>query len=117
MEVRSLGLSLEDRYYAKLSGMFMLEQESSNVVLLLVKSGWIVTVVIFFVNETNLWKHSMTLFLRCLQVGNLGAPVSEWTVGGTALTSLMDVERRHGKIHSKTWASYSYHPILELKLF
>ncbi|CAI0428399.1 unnamed protein product [Linum tenue] len=30
-------------------------------------------------------------------VGNLGAPVSEWTVGGTALTSLMDVERRHGK--------------------
>ena len=32
----------------------------------------------------------------CLQVGNLGAPVAEWTVGGTALTSLMDVERRHG---------------------
>ncbi|KAJ6725221.1 PYROPHOSPHATE--FRUCTOSE 6-PHOSPHATE 1-PHOSPHOTRANSFERASE SUBUNIT BETA [Salix viminalis] len=30
-------------------------------------------------------------------VGNLGAPVAEWTVGGTALTSLMDVERRHGK--------------------
>jgi len=30
-------------------------------------------------------------------VGNLSAPVSEWTVGGTALTSLMDVERRHGK--------------------
>ncbi|KAJ0983858.1 hypothetical protein J5N97_002214 [Dioscorea zingiberensis] len=30
-------------------------------------------------------------------VGNLGAPVDEWTVGGTALTSLMDVERRHGK--------------------
>ncbi|KAF9610117.1 hypothetical protein IFM89_019982 [Coptis chinensis] len=29
-------------------------------------------------------------------VGNLGAPVEEWTVGGTALTSLMDVERRHG---------------------
>ncbi|KAI4294815.1 hypothetical protein MLD38_040863 [Melastoma candidum] len=28
-------------------------------------------------------------------VGNLAAPVSEWTVGGTALTSLMDVERRH----------------------
>jgi hypothetical protein len=26
----------------------------------------------------------------------LGAPVAEWTVGGTALTSLMDVERRHG---------------------
>jgi len=22
--------------------------------------------------------------------------VEEWTVGGTALTSLMDVERRHG---------------------
>ncbi|CAL9772401.1 unnamed protein product [Musa acuminata subsp. burmannicoides] len=30
-------------------------------------------------------------------VGNLDAPVDEWTVGGTALTSLMDVERRHGK--------------------
>ncbi|KAL0364067.1 UNVERIFIED_CONTAM: Pyrophosphate--fructose 6-phosphate 1-phosphotransferase subunit beta [Sesamum angustifolium] len=30
-------------------------------------------------------------------VGNLTAPVAEWTVGGTALTSLMDVERRHGK--------------------
>ncbi|KAF7120200.1 hypothetical protein RHSIM_Rhsim13G0149800 [Rhododendron simsii] len=29
-------------------------------------------------------------------VGNLAAPVEEWTVGGTALTSLMDVERRHG---------------------
>uniref|UniRef100_A0A1J3F494 Pyrophosphate--fructose 6-phosphate 1-phosphotransferase subunit beta n=1 Tax=Noccaea caerulescens TaxID=107243 RepID=A0A1J3F494_NOCCA len=30
-------------------------------------------------------------------VGNLAAPVEEWTVGGTALTALMDVERRHGK--------------------
>ncbi|KAL6539759.1 hypothetical protein OROHE_011530 [Orobanche hederae] len=30
-------------------------------------------------------------------VGNLSAPVDKWTVGGTALTSLMDVERRHGK--------------------
>jgi len=30
------------------------------------------------------------------QVANLCAPVEEWTVGGTALTSLMDVERRHG---------------------
>lgn len=30
------------------------------------------------------------------QVGNLTAPVEKWTVGGTALTSLMDVERRHG---------------------
>ncbi|XP_021894969.1 pyrophosphate--fructose 6-phosphate 1-phosphotransferase subunit beta [Carica papaya] len=30
-------------------------------------------------------------------VGNLAAPVADWTVGGTALTSLMDVERRHGK--------------------
>ncbi|KAM5588806.1 pyrophosphate--fructose 6-phosphate 1-phosphotransferase subunit beta [Rosa sericea] len=30
-------------------------------------------------------------------VNNLAAPVEEWTVGGTALTSLMDVERRHGK--------------------
>ncbi|KAG5052062.1 hypothetical protein JHK87_004260 [Glycine soja] len=31
------------------------------------------------------------------KVGNLCAPVEEWIVGGTALTSLMDVERRHGK--------------------
>ncbi|XP_022142509.1 pyrophosphate--fructose 6-phosphate 1-phosphotransferase subunit beta-like [Momordica charantia] len=30
-------------------------------------------------------------------VGNLAAPVEDWTAGGTALTSLMDVERRHGK--------------------
>ncbi|XP_009408423.2 pyrophosphate--fructose 6-phosphate 1-phosphotransferase subunit beta [Musa acuminata AAA Group] len=30
-------------------------------------------------------------------VGNLDAPIDEWTVGGTALTSLMDVERRYGK--------------------
>ncbi|KMT04089.1 hypothetical protein BVRB_8g185430 [Beta vulgaris subsp. vulgaris] len=30
-------------------------------------------------------------------VGNLTAPVDEWTVGGTPLTALMDVERRHGK--------------------
>ncbi|KAH9749698.1 Pyrophosphate--fructose 6-phosphate 1-phosphotransferase subunit beta 1 [Citrus sinensis] len=30
-------------------------------------------------------------------VGNLAAPVEEWTVSGTALTALMDVERRHGK--------------------
>ncbi|KAK8954684.1 Pyrophosphate--fructose 6-phosphate 1-phosphotransferase subunit beta [Platanthera zijinensis] len=30
-------------------------------------------------------------------VGNLAAPVEEWSVGGTPLTSLMDVERRHGK--------------------
>ncbi|KAJ0081109.1 hypothetical protein Patl1_09905 [Pistacia atlantica] len=30
-------------------------------------------------------------------VGNLSAPVDQWTVGGTALTALMDVERRHGK--------------------
>lgn len=30
-------------------------------------------------------------------VGNLAAPIEEWTVGGTGLTSLMDVERRHGK--------------------
>ncbi|XP_031249214.1 pyrophosphate--fructose 6-phosphate 1-phosphotransferase subunit beta 1-like [Pistacia vera] len=29
-------------------------------------------------------------------VGNLSAPVDQWTVGGTALTALMDVERRHG---------------------
>ena len=30
-------------------------------------------------------------------VANLTAPSSEWTVGGTALTQLMDVERRKGK--------------------
>ncbi|GLU18165.1 hypothetical protein SLE2022_344790 [Rubroshorea leprosula] len=30
-------------------------------------------------------------------VGNLAAPVEQWTASGTALTSLMDVERRHGK--------------------
>ncbi|MFS7953812.1 putative diphosphate--fructose-6-phosphate 1-phosphotransferase [Helianthus anomalus] len=30
-------------------------------------------------------------------VENLAAPVAEWIVGGTPLTSLMDVERRHGK--------------------
>ncbi|KAK4432055.1 Pyrophosphate--fructose 6-phosphate 1-phosphotransferase subunit beta [Sesamum alatum] len=30
-------------------------------------------------------------------VGNLSAPVEKWIAGGTALTSLMDVERRHGK--------------------
>ncbi|KAF5728560.1 pyrophosphate--fructose 6-phosphate 1-phosphotransferase subunit beta [Tripterygium wilfordii] len=30
-------------------------------------------------------------------VGNLSTPVEEWTASGTALTSLMDVERRHGK--------------------
>eukprot|EP00252_Welwitschia_mirabilis_P011876 TRINITY_DN2638_c0_g2_i1.p1 TRINITY_DN2638_c0_g2~~TRINITY_DN2638_c0_g2_i1.p1 ORF type:complete len:566 (-),score=118.83 TRINITY_DN2638_c0_g2_i1:423-2120(-) len=30
-------------------------------------------------------------------VANLAAPVRDWTVGGTALTALMDVERRKGK--------------------
>ncbi|XP_044496356.1 pyrophosphate--fructose 6-phosphate 1-phosphotransferase subunit beta [Mangifera indica] len=30
-------------------------------------------------------------------VGNLSAPVDQWTASGTALTALMDVERRHGK--------------------
>lgn len=33
---------------------------------------------------------------RSIQVGNLTAPSTEWTVGGTALTELMDVERRKG---------------------
>ena len=32
-----------------------------------------------------------------LQVGNLTAPVADWTVGGTALTELMVVERRKGE--------------------
>lgn len=39
---------------------------------------------------------SLMYFFQCIQVGNLAAPVEEWTVGGTALTALMDVERRHG---------------------
>lgn len=30
-------------------------------------------------------------------VGNLAAPAEDWIVGGTALTQLMDVERRQGK--------------------
>lgn len=30
-------------------------------------------------------------------IGNLTAPAAEWTCGGTALTDLMDVERRKGK--------------------
>jgi hypothetical protein len=38
------------------------------------------------------------IVLSLFQVGNLAAPVEEWTVGGTALTSLMDVERRHGNL-------------------
>ncbi|KAI4308363.1 hypothetical protein L6164_031446 [Bauhinia variegata] len=36
------------------------------------------------------------MFILCL-VGNLGAPVDQWAVGGITLTALMDVERRHGK--------------------
>jgi len=41
--------------------------------------------------------------LHCGQTGliasasNLTAPPTEWVVGGTALTALMDVERRKGK--------------------
>lgn len=42
---------------------------------------------------SRLFIYSLVIFL---QVGNLAAPVEEWTVGGTPLTSLMDVERRHG---------------------
>jgi len=34
-------------------------------------------------------------FFFLAQVGNLAGPVEEWTVGGTPLTSLMDVERGH----------------------
>ncbi|KAK7313180.1 hypothetical protein VNO77_37665 [Canavalia gladiata] len=30
-------------------------------------------------------------------VGNLCAPIEEWTVDGTALTSFVDMERRHGE--------------------
>jgi len=43
-------------------------------------------------------------FFSSTQVGNLAAPVEEWTVGGTALTSLMDVERRHGNFLAFTFA-------------
>ncbi|KAG5596681.1 hypothetical protein H5410_037913 [Solanum commersonii] len=38
-----------------------------------------------------------TGLISSVGVGNLKGPVEDWTVGGTALTSLMDVERRHGK--------------------
>lgn len=34
--------------------------------------------------------------------------MEEWTVGGTALTSLMDVERRHGIVI----IHFSYHAVL-----
>ena len=44
-------------------------------------------------------------FFSSTQVGNLAAPVEEWTVGGTALTSLMDVERRHGNVLAFTLLS------------
>jgi hypothetical protein len=44
-------------------------------------------------------------FFSSIQVGNLAAPVEEWTVGGTALTSLMDVERRHGNFLAFTLLS------------
>ena len=35
----------------------------------------------------------------------MAAPVEEWTVGGTALTSLMDVERRHGIVNVNLFTS------------
>ena len=44
-------------------------------------------------------------FFSSTQVCNLAAPVEEWTVGGTALTSLMDVERRHGNFLAFTLLS------------
>jgi len=44
-------------------------------------------------------------FFPSTQVGNLAAPVEEWTVGGTALTSLMYVERRHGNFLAFTLLS------------
>ncbi|KAI4311957.1 hypothetical protein MLD38_036818 [Melastoma candidum] len=49
-----------------------------------------------------LWVTLPGLFFR---VGNLAAPVSEWTVGGTALTSLMDVERKHAYGDHPGWGS------------
>ncbi|XP_058762290.1 pyrophosphate--fructose 6-phosphate 1-phosphotransferase subunit beta-like [Vicia villosa] len=39
----------------------------------------------------------LIIAMLLVMVGNLCAPVKDLTVGGTALTSLMDVERRHGK--------------------
>lgn len=48
------------------------------------------------------WSTQLLDLLYFFQVGNLCAPVEEWTVGGTALTSLMDVERRHGT-HCDLW--------------
>lgn len=53
----------------------------------------------------------------CFQVGNLGAPVEEWTVGGTALTSLMDVERRHGLLLLHLSHCPYYPPIISVFLF
>ncbi|MFS7950238.1 putative protein-serine/threonine phosphatase [Helianthus anomalus] len=40
--------------------------------------------------------------VETVTVGNLAAPVAEWIVGGTPLTSLMDVRRRHGK-KNQSW--------------
>ncbi|KAL3683118.1 hypothetical protein R1sor_001140 [Riccia sorocarpa] len=50
--------------------------------------------------------------------GNLTAPCEEWTVGGTALTSLMDVERRKGKnkpVIKKAMVELNGAPFLKFK--
>lgn len=49
-------------------------------------------------------------------MGNLAAPVEDWTVGGTALTSLMDVERRHGTQYYNTPFIFNPGPILSVKI-
>lgn len=61
------------------------------------KLDWYPRFVLLLVLIDEYVNVSMCLCFVGLQVGNLAAPVAEWTVGGTALTSLMDVERRHGK--------------------
>lgn len=48
-------------------------------------------------------------------MGNLAAPVEDWTVGGTALTSLMDVERRHGTQYYNTLFIFNPGPILSVE--
>ncbi|MFS7920763.1 putative diphosphate--fructose-6-phosphate 1-phosphotransferase [Helianthus anomalus] len=56
---------------------------------------------------------SRKVWFALLSVGNLAAPVAEWTVGGTPLTSLMEVERRHGKfklVIKRQWLNLMVHP-------
>ncbi|RWW56259.1 hypothetical protein BHE74_00037037 [Ensete ventricosum] len=59
------------------------------------KTSWLVSVTS---TSVGLMSIASGAAIDASHVGNLSAPVNEWTVGGTALTSLMDVERRHGII-------------------